>query len=68
MTITADTVFYAFMILFFLIITHSIAYLEGWQRGSREGLKKDLRAFISREEIDKAVDEIIKEREEWNTK
>ena len=64
MIITADTIVYAVMILFILIVTHAVAYLEGWQSGSREGLKKDLRAFISREEINKAVDEIIKEREE----
>ena len=64
MIITADTIVYAVIILFILIVTHAVAYMEGWQRGSREGLKKDLRAFISREEIDKAVDEIIKEQEE----
>lgn len=63
MTITADTVFIAFMILSVLIITHSIAYLEGWLRG-RAKLRKELRAYISRDEINKAVDEIIKEREE----
>ena len=63
MTITADTVFYAFMILFVLIVTHAVAYLEGWQRG-RAKLRKELRSYISRDEINKAVDEIIKEREE----
>lgn len=63
MTITADTVFNAFMILFFLIITHSIAYMEGWLRG-RTRLRKELIAYISKDEIYKAADEIIKEQEE----
>ena len=63
MIITSDTIVYMVMIFFALIVTHAIAYLEGWLRG-RAKLRKELRAFISREEIDKAVDEIIKEREE----
>lgn len=81
MTITADTIFYAVLILFVLTATHTVAYLNGWERGYHKGMdaiciacrdinkkvevdSKEVKIFLSTDEINKAVDEIIKEREE----
>lgn len=63
MTITADTVFYVVLILFVIIVTHFLAYTEGWRRGRTE-LRKEMRTFISNDEINKAVNEILKEQKE----